>query len=430
MKFVILRVLTHSELGMFHEYRRQGKEGSKQRAINFDSDVVDRVFPTALDSDRIPLSLLYDTDTGPHTKAHWLTRQGKNWRLEGNCPQDRLYAFVEKGCLFAMEVDASRSVAAGAWLVLPKDDPVTRLILADGATSRLTAAGMIALHEEEGERVRQVLSELRPDMFTPPEYMTSTTASPVLSVSGGKHLPPRPQRLAEIIGGTGHTLSSAVADIVDNSIGADATEIDITFSELNGGHGRWLSVVDNGWGMTEAELDEAMTLGSEVSYDENSLGKFGYGLKGASWSQARVFTVVSRKRGGATAHLTWDKSNLGDWLATNEPLEAWEAEATRLDEQGTAVLWKDMKPLMTGPAVPGISPYSAEIVDLDRHLALVFHRFLEGRVVGRRKVTIRINGKPVEPNNPVGHRPVSAATNRSRVGKAMRRGSASRIPIG
>ena len=50
MKFTILRLLTHSELGMFHEYRRQGKERAKQRAIKFDWDVVDKVFPAAEDT--------------------------------------------------------------------------------------------------------------------------------------------------------------------------------------------------------------------------------------------------------------------------------------------------------------------------------------------------------------------------------------------
>ena len=56
MKFTILRLLTHSELGMFYEYRRQGKERAKQRAINFDWDVVDKVFPSAKDSDRIAIA--------------------------------------------------------------------------------------------------------------------------------------------------------------------------------------------------------------------------------------------------------------------------------------------------------------------------------------------------------------------------------------
>lgn len=72
MKFLILRILTHSELGMFHGYRRQGKEGSRQRAINFDGAVVDRVFPAALDTDRIPLELLYDTDDGIGVKQQLL----------------------------------------------------------------------------------------------------------------------------------------------------------------------------------------------------------------------------------------------------------------------------------------------------------------------------------------------------------------------
>ena len=94
MRFLILRVLTHSELGMFHEYRRQGKEGSKQRAINVDWDVVDRVFPAAKDTERVEMNLRYDSDGGVQTAAQWLKRQEKNWRLEGNCPKDKFYAFA------------------------------------------------------------------------------------------------------------------------------------------------------------------------------------------------------------------------------------------------------------------------------------------------------------------------------------------------
>src|SRR5262245_42371221 len=111
MEFLILRVLTHSELGMFHEYRRQGKEGSKQRAVNFDSQVVARVFPAAAWHERIDMDLLYLTDDGSARLRHWLKRQEKNWRLEGNCPKDRRYGFVCPGCLFVMKVDAGVSPA-------------------------------------------------------------------------------------------------------------------------------------------------------------------------------------------------------------------------------------------------------------------------------------------------------------------------------
>ena len=165
MRFLILRILTHSELGMFHEYRRQGKEGSKQRAVNFDWDVVDRVFPAARDSDRIDMNLKYDTDKGIAEKKHWLKRQEKNWRLEGNCPTDKCYHFVVPGCLFAMEVDAGTSPASGSWAVFPAKSPVTKAILADGESSRLAKSAMIALHDEEGEHTWEILADARPDLF-------------------------------------------------------------------------------------------------------------------------------------------------------------------------------------------------------------------------------------------------------------------------
>ena len=403
MKFLILRVLTHSELGMFHEYRRQGKEGSKQRAINFDSDVVDRVFPTAADQDRIALQLGYDTDVGVVSMSHWLTRQAKNWRLEGNCPRDAIYDFVEPGCLFAMDVDAGQDPAIGNWVVFSSQAPVSQAIFADGATAGLTRAGMIALHAEEGARVRSLLNAERPDMFEADEKQEPRMDAGVEQPIRGRRLPPRPARMAEIIAQTGHTLASAVADIVDNSISADATEIDVSFSEPNGGHGRWMTIRDNGNGMNAAQLDEAMTLGSEVDYESNSLGKFGYGLKGASWSQTPVFTVATRRRGEPVVHLSWDRRNLADWVASAAPLEEWEADVATPGEQGTVVLWKEMKPPAAALNVPGVTPWTAEILQLNRELALVFHRFLEGEAKNRKKVTIRINGVPVAPNNPVGH---------------------------
>ena len=210
MKFLILRVLTHSELGMFHEYRRQEKEGSKQRAINFDGDVVDRVFPTAHDTDRIAMDLRFDTDNGVSSKRHFLTRQAKNWRLEGNAPRDICYSFVDPGCLFAMDVDSGDTPARGAWVVLPTDSAALKLILADGSTGGLARAGMIALHGEEGSRVRQILHRVRPNMFAAEENGADVmvSGSEASRAAGGrKRLPPRPGRTAEIIGRNGSYLS-------------------------------------------------------------------------------------------------------------------------------------------------------------------------------------------------------------------------------
>lgn len=404
MKFLILRVLTHSELGMFHAYRRQGKEGSRQRAINFDGDVVDRVFPAAHDTQRIAMDLRFDTDQGVGRLPHFLTRQAKNWRLEGNCPQDTVYDFVEPGCLFVLEIDAGVAPATGTWVVFPAASQLTGLVLAEGATAGLIRAGMIALHGDEASRIHRLLHASRPDMFSSfKESVQETMPTPPETTPGRRHLPPRAERTVEIMGNTGHTFSTAVADIVDNAISADATEIDITFGPPDGGHGRWLAITDNGRGMSRAELDEAMTIGSDADYDDNALGKYGFGLKGASWSQARVFTVVTRRRGAATFHLTWDKKDLRNWEAIEAPLEPWEETATALGEQGTSVFWKDMKAPAAGPAARGVTPYFVEVRDLQRHLGLVFHRFLEGEAKNRKRVTIRINDIEVQPNNPVGH---------------------------
>jgi hypothetical protein len=84
-------------------------------------------------------------------------------------------------------------------------------------------------------------------------------------------------------------------------------------------------------------------------------------------------------------------------------LELWEQEATALNGHGTVVLWRNMRPPQAMPNMRGLDPHSAEVMLLERHLALVFHRFLEGRAAGRKQVVITINGTPVQPNNAVGH---------------------------
>jgi hypothetical protein len=403
MRFLILRILTHSELGMFHEYRRQGKEGSKQRAINFDWDVVDRVFPAAKDSDLIEMDLRYDTDGGVSRTRQWLKRQEKNWRLEGNCPTDKCYHFVSPGCLFAMEIEAGSTPAVGSWAVFSADHPVTKAILADGESSRLAKSAMIALHDEEGVRTWRTLSKARPDLFVASQRESAEVPAFEKVYQNGVELAPNPARLVQILAAVGHTMPSAVADLLDNAISADATEITITFGRPDGGHGRWMSIADNGCGMDKVKLAEAMRIGSNSDYEGNSLGKYGYGLKGASWSQAKVFTVVTKCDGAQANHLTWDVDDMDGWIAKSDTLEPWEQEATALGNHGTVVLWKDMRPPQTKPAARGLDPYSSEIMLLERHLALVFHRFLEGTAAGRKKVTITINGNRVEPNNPVGH---------------------------
>jgi hypothetical protein len=409
MRFVILRLLQHNELGMFHAYRRLGKERAKQRAINFDGDVVDRVFPAAKDDDVIELDLSYETDQGVQLKRHRIKRQEKNWRLEGNCPKDEFYNFVDPGCLFAMVVDAGSKPATGAWAVFPNDDKVATAILSHAESSNLTAHSMIALYGSEGGYTLDLLCESKPELFGSQgsgSVLEHVEVKP--AANGSVFLPPDPRRLVRILASVGHSLPSAVADIVDNAISADATEIEITFREPDQGRGRWMAITDNGRGMNDEQLAEAMRIGSAMEYEASDLGKYGYGLKGASWSQAETFSVVTRQVGRSPHHLSWVAENMSNWEASRDGLQPWMKKEVKLGDQGTCVFWIDMRPPKNVAVFHGVDPYTAEVRDLERHLGLVFHRFIEGEAKGRKPVVIKINGVPVEPNNPVGHRLTSA----------------------
>ena len=113
-----------------------------------------------------------------------------------------------------------------------------------------------------------------------------------------RHAPPKASAMIESLRGLGYTTATALADIIDNSIAASASNINITFIWL--GTKSIISILDNGNGMTESELDKGMRLG-EINPLENreptDLGRFGLGLKTASFSQCRRLTVASRKNG-------------------------------------------------------------------------------------------------------------------------------------
>lgn len=106
---------------------------------------------------------------------------------------------------------------------------------------------------------------------------------------------PSARRLINSLRDLGYDFVKAAADVIDNSIQAGADKIEINM-EFNGDHS-WFQVADNGKGMTENELNEAMRFGTEREYSPNELGEFGLGLKTASISQCRKLTVASRSNG-------------------------------------------------------------------------------------------------------------------------------------
>ena len=107
-------------------------------------------------------------------------------------------------------------------------------------------------------------------------------------------VPPTPLRLIENLTQIGYSFHTAIADLIDNSIQADSSEIYIDMCSINEADQPYIIICDNGRGMNKERLIEAMRFGSKEKYTERGLGKFGLGLKTASLSQCRILTVTFR----------------------------------------------------------------------------------------------------------------------------------------
>ena len=212
---------------------------------------------------------------------------------------------------------------------------------------------------------------------------------------------PDPQ-LMESMRAVGYTLETAVADVIDNSITARATRIDILFAAAPE---PYIAILDNGTGMDEAGLLAAMRLAGRSPLGERSsqdLGRFGLGLKTASLSQCRTLTVVS-KTDGQVRGVRWSLEHLartGRWaLLVLDDAEIEELpEACRLDSiaSGTLVLWTDLDQINALPDQVE-RQLDEDMIHTRDHLALVFHRFVGA---GKGAVRITINGADVPPVDP------------------------------
>lgn len=201
----------------------------------------------------------------------------------------------------------------------------------------------------------------------------------------------------------GYTLETAMADIIDNSITAQASSVEIVAETL--GDEPWIAIVDDGVGMHEAELVEAMRPGSRNPLDEregHDLGRFGLGLKSASFSQCRQLTVISRKD-GITSAATWDLDTVARTNAWRVDLEddlSHIPAADRLSVSGTIVLWRKLDRLSTGyqnDATKRAAEINKALSGAERHLRLCFHRYMDG---AKPRLRLLLNGRKLSPIDP------------------------------
>lgn len=226
---------------------------------------------------------------------------------------------------------------------------------------------------------------------------------PEYDIELSEEVPPDPAATIETLGALGYSTNSAVADLIDNSIYAGATQIDVVFHW--DGADSWCAIADDGQGMTTVELKHAMTIGSRdplLPRDEADLGRFGFGLKAASFSQCRELTVGSRKSKRPVAFRTWDLECVraeGRWLLLKSPPQARQlVEQCQGPGPGTVVLWRRL----TGDLIDegarvddkrAHQHFLQRVASLERHLAMTFGRYL---LRGHKPLRICINGVPVD----------------------------------
>ncbi|MDD3876654.1 MAG: ATP-binding protein [Bacteroidales bacterium] len=214
---------------------------------------------------------------------------------------------------------------------------------------------------------------------------------------------PEPESFLQSARAFGYSVETAIADLIDNSITAKASEIKITY-----GIDRYTSFVrieDNGKGMNEKELLNAMKIGSFNplhARHENDLGRFGLGLKTASFSQCRRLTVKTRNKLGKEFIRCWDLDFVADkkdWVLLRNCADTKSEKILSdfsFDGAGTIILWEKLDRLVESIELKSDKEHFYRKFDnVRKHLGITFHRFIEAD-----EVSISVNTEGVEAFNP------------------------------
>ena len=199
-----------------------------------------------------------------------------------------------------------------------------------------------------------------------------------------------------------YDLALSLADLLDNSISAGAFKISI--SVIFDGPNSALKVLDNGRGMSRPELHDAMRMASrnpKFERSKNDLGRFGLGLKTASFAQASCLTVCTKK-GGILSGAEWDLDNIENWKMKvfNELELEQKIDPLETSNSFTLVIWSKLSRLLENFSMTE-EDFNQLIVDACDQLSLIYHRYLNGEVtVQNEKLKISINGRLLEPQDP------------------------------
>tara|TARA_Y100001960_G_scaffold280147_1_gene312827 strand:- start:527 stop:2146 length:1620 start_codon:yes stop_codon:yes gene_type:complete len=222
--------------------------------------------------------------------------------------------------------------------------------------------------------------------------------------------PPDPRRTSQYMRESGYSFNSAVADLIDNSIMADADTINIELGVTQQIE-PFFSIGDNGHGMDESELIDAMQYGSTKKDIPQNLGKFGIGLKSSSSAFCTKFSLISRRQEKSKAlKASWDLDHVNevnDWyMEISDPQDSEESELdfTAGGGPGTLLLWENIDRIIDKFDKEGQTLTDSTVktrmkkreTSLKEHLGMTFNRFINPSSKKKKPITIRLNGDEIE----------------------------------
>lgn len=200
-----------------------------------------------------------------------------------------------------------------------------------------------------------------------------------------------------------YNLALSLADLIDNSISAGSSEIRI-YAEFDNGNSS-IKIIDNGRGMSKDQLVQAMKIGSHnpsEQRDKNDLGRFGLGMKTASFAQGRRLTVLTNN-GSEMSGACWDLDDISNFSMDVYDGEEVKQKFTFFENKKPQTEVKITKLIrLTENGTISIEDWESLLVDAKDELRLIFHRYLEGGEKGIKKIRIFFNDdeNSLDPINP------------------------------
>jgi hypothetical protein len=237
--------------------------------------------------------------------------------------------------------------------------------------------------------------------------MTKTASVDALQVpsDGTIRILPDSEGVFDAVARIGYEFEHAIADLVDNSIDAKARNVLVRFI-YDAKAVRSVAVIDDGEGMNDDSIDAAMAFGARTGKGADSLGKYGMGLKSATFSQCNALTVISRQSGRAVGRRWTAEKARADWSceilnggAAGTYMRQHRSHRVDTSESGTIVEWGDLD-AFTHSMIPPGKTIDSRFRQLNNHLGLVFHRLIEGG-----KISIQLDA--VNPSQRLSGIPVS-----------------------